>query len=182
MAKINLLPWRAERRKQRQQEFVVILGGVVFAAIMSVYLMSNYYAEAVAYQQQRNALLEQENKVLDAKIQEISNLKNTRQQLIERMKLIQNLQGNRPVIVRLFDELVRIVPDDLYFTSIEVRGNDMRVVGVAKSNSRVATLMRNFDQSDWFAEPTLIRVHAKGEGLSDFEITLKRTEPAREGE
>ena len=86
------------------------------------------------------------------------------------------------MIVRLFDELVRIVPDDLYFTSIEVRGNDMRVVGVAKSNSRVATLMRNFDQSDWFAEPTLIRVHAKGEGLSDFEITLKRTEPAREGE
>ena len=54
---------------------MVILGGVVFAAIMSVYLMSNYYAEAVAYQQQRNALLEQENKVLDAKIQEISNLK-----------------------------------------------------------------------------------------------------------
>merc|ERR1711879_307349 len=105
--------------------------------------------------------LKDEIKVLDARIIEIRDLRDTRKQLVERMELIQDLQGNRPVIVRIFDEVVRAVPEDLYFTSLSVEKEAVKVAGVAKSNNRVAALMRNFDQSDWFADPALLGVQAK---------------------
>lgn len=182
MANINLLPWRAELRKQRQNEFIAIIGLVVGAAVFVLYLISSYYGGAIDDQNARNNYLMSETKVLDAKIAEISKLRETRQKLVERMELIQALQGNRPIIVRVFDEMVRQVPDDLYFTSVEVKGTQVRIKGVAKSNSRVSALMRNFDQSLWFAEPGLVRVQAKGEGVNEFEVTLKRVQPATDGE
>src|SRR5690554_7113063 len=83
--------------------------------------------------------------------------------LIERMELIQALQSNRPIIVRVFDEVARAVPDDLYFTDISIKGTNVLVKGVAKSNNRVSALMRNFDQSDWFTNPALVKVHSKSE-------------------
>lgn len=182
MANINLLPWRAQLRKQRQNEYVGVIGVVVLAAAAIVYSVSGYYTSAIAEQNQRNAFLTEENRLLDNKIKEIKELKATRQRLIERMRLIQELQGNRPVIVRVFDELVRTVPDDLYFNSVALQGVTIQLSGVAKSNSRVATLMRNLDQSDWFADPTLVKVHAKSEGVNEFALSMKRTEPERKGE
>ena len=177
MANINLLPWRAERRKRRQQEFYGVIGLVVGAAAFILFSVHGYYSDSIDSQNRRNAFITNETKVLDAKIAEISALRETRQQLIERMELIQALQGNRPIIVRVFDEMARAVPDDLYFTAVSVKGVDVNLKGVAKSNNRVAALMRNFDQSEWFSEPALVRVQAKGEGVNEFEITMKRVQP-----
>jgi type IV pilus assembly protein PilN len=87
------------------------------------------------------------------------------------------LQGNRPVIVRLFDELARSVPEDLYYTSLSVVGSRVSVKGVAKSNNRVAALMRNFDESEWFADPALLGVKAVANGSNEFEVSVRRVEP-----
>lgn len=177
MANINLLPWRAERRKRRQKDFYGVIGLVAGLAGFILFSVHGYYSEAVENQNRRNAFITSETKVLDAKIEEISALRETRQKLIERMELIQALQGNRPIIVRIFDEMARGVPDDLFFTSVSIKGAAVTVKGVAKSNNRVAALMRNFDQSEWFAEPALIRVQAKGDGVNEFEVTMKRVQP-----
>lgn len=182
MANINLLPWRAERRQKRQQEFYGVIGLVVLVAGFIVFSVHGYYSDAIDNQNRRNSFITTETKVLDAKIAEISALRETRQQLIERMELIQALQGNRPIIVRVFDEMVRAVPEDLYFSAVTIKGTDVNIKGMAKSNNRVAALMRNFDQSDWFAEPSLVRVQAKGEGMNEFEITMKRVQPKTEEE
>lgn len=182
MANINLLPWRAERRQKRQQEFYGVIGLVVLVAGFIVFSVHGYYSDAIDNQNRRNSFITTETKVLDAKIAEISALRETRQQLIERMELIQALQGNRPIIVRVFDEMVRAVPEDLYFSAVTIKGTDVNIKGMAKSNNRVAALMRNFDQSDWFAEPSLVRVQAKGEGVNEFEITMKRVQPKTEEE
>lgn len=182
MANINLLPWRAERRQKRQQEFYGVIGLVVLVAGFIVFSVHGYYSDAIDNQNRRNSFITTETKVLDAKIAEISALRETRQQLIERMELIQALQGNRPIIVRVFDEMVRAVPEDLYFSAVTIKGTDVNIKGMAKSNNRVAALMRNFAQSDWFAEPSLVRVQAKGEGMNEFEITMKRVQPKTEEE
>jgi type IV pilus assembly protein PilN len=93
------------------------------------------------------------------------------------MKLIQDLQGNRPIIVRLFDEVARSIPDDLYFTSLDIKGTKVTVQGRAKSNNRVAALMRNFDDSDWFDAPNLISVKAERGGFNKFEVTMVQVNP-----
>lgn len=182
MAKINLLPWREALRKERQNQFYGVIGVVVFAAAALVYLVNSGYESATQNQNQRNSFITRETKVLDARIEEIRELRDTRKKLIERMELIQALQGNRPIIVRIFDEMARAVPDDLYFTGVVIKGNDVSINGIAKSNNRVAALMRNFDHSDWFADPALIKVQAKGEGVNEFEISMKRVQPKADEE
>ncbi|MCA6062731.1 PilN domain-containing protein [Thalassolituus marinus] len=182
MAKINLLPWREELRKERQNQFYAVIGSVLAVAAVIVYLVNSSVDSNIQNQRYRNSFVTNETKVLDAKIAEIKALKATREQLIERMELIQALQGNRPIIVRIFDEMARSVPEDLYFTAVSVKDASVSVKGVAKSNNRVAALMRNFDQSDWFAEPALIKVQAKTEGVNEFEISMKRVQPKADEE
>lgn len=92
------------------------------------------------------------------------------------------MQGNRPVIVRVFDEVARSIPDDLFFTELSVKGESVIVGGLAKSNNRVAALMRNFDQSEWFTDPVLISVRATQKGTNEFKVSMKRVNPRQESE
>lgn len=182
MANINLLPWREERRQQKNQEYYSALFLVAIVACALVYFVSDFYSSAVSNQQQRNAFIQQEMNVIEAKIEEISKLRETREQLIERMELIQALQGNRPIIVRMFDEMAKSVPDDLYFTSVSITGQTVVVKGMAQSNNRVAALMRNFDGSQWFENPELISVRSVSEGVNEFEVKMQRFNPNQEEE
>ena len=93
------------------------------------------------------------------------------------MELIQALQGNRPVIVRIFDEVARSVPDDLYFKTLKVTGNKVQVTGVASSNNRLSALMRRFDASEWFQDPSLVKVESRSQGVNQFEIIMTRVDP-----
>lgn len=178
MANINLLPWREARRAEKQQEFYMVILFSVMVAGFLVYLVNSYYEGAIADQEHRNNYILRETAVLDKRIEEISTLQGKRKELVERMDLIQALQGNRPVIVRVFDEIARTVPDDLYFKSLAIKGGTVLVSGIAKSNNRVAALMRNFDDSQWFADPELQKVLAVGDGVNEFEITMIRIEPS----
>ncbi len=177
MAKINLLPWRQALRKERQTEFFMVIGLVVAAALFLLYIVSGYFTEIIETQNKRNNFVVAETQVLNAKIKEIKELRETRQMLIERMELIQALQGNRPIIVRVFDEMARAVPDELYFTSVSIKDTHVLVKGIGESNNRVSALMRNFDQSDWFTDPALVKVHSKSDKEKEFEVTLTRDKP-----
>ena len=160
MAKINLLPWRQELRKQRQQEFIAILMGVVMVAVAIVLGGHMALSKQVSDQEERNAFIQAEIGKLDGQIKEIDELQKRREQLLSRMKVIQDLQGRRPVIVRIFDELVRVIPDGVYFTSLARTGDNFRITGVAESANQVSALMRNLDASPWFKNPQLSTVAA----------------------
>lgn len=177
MAKINLLPWREELRKDRQQEFIGIIAAVALASAALVWFVTGNVEGQWKAQKSRNAFVQKEMSVLSEQISEIQQLRDKREQLLERMKLIQDLQGNRPIIVRLFDEIARSIPDDLYFTSLDIKGAQVTVQGRAKSNNRVAALMRNFDDSDWFESPNLISVKAEKGGYNTFEVTMTQVDP-----
>ena len=118
--------------------------------------------------------------LLDKKIKEIKELKAEKQKLLDRMKVIQDLQGTRPIIVRVMDELVRSLPDGLYYESLDRSGDEIAIKGLAESNNRISGLMRNFESSDWFASPNLKDVSAvsKGENsLNSFDLTVKQVTP-----
>lgn len=179
MAKINLKPWRMERRAEKQRQF---LGGLaVFALVGVIYVVAvdRIIAGAIDTQNRRNTFLQGEIAALDRKIQEIKQLQERRNQLIERMRVIQELQGNRPVIVYLFDELVRTIPDGVYYTKLDRKGELLSVQGKAESNNRISSLMRKLDASEWLDQPNLTSVKAndeeEGVSANDFDLTVKRT-------
>lgn len=171
MAKINLLPWRQELRKQRQQEFIAFLMAVVIVAAGIVLVGHMALSTQVSGQEERNAYIKSEISKLDGQIKEIDELQKRREELLGRMKVIQDLQGRRPVIVRIFDELVRVIPDGVYFTKLERTGDVFRLSGVAESANQVSALMRNLDASPWFQNPQLSTVAAEttpaGKSASD---------------
>ena len=186
MARINLLPWREQLREERKQRFLVAMGGTLVIAVGLVFLGGPYLSGAVEQQEARNGFIKKEIAALDARIKEIKELKERRQQLIERMKIIQDLQGNRPIIGRIFDQLVRTLPDGVYFTELKRVDKNISIVGAAESNNRVSSLMRNLDASDWLTAPNLTEVKAVTAGAVDqantFQLTVQQTQPGEEPE
>jgi len=175
MAKINLLPWRQEFRAQKQKEFQQVAALVVIAAGFSVFMWMKFVDSQVANQNERNQLLQTEITALNRQVREIKDLKKRRQELIDRMRVIQELQGNRPLAVRYFDEMVRATPEGLWLSNLKRNGRTLKISGVAESNNRVSSFMRNLDQSEWFESPNLTGVTAKpafGEQASAFEMTV----------
>ncbi len=146
-----------------------------------VFLGDRYFQGAIEQQNARNEFIKKEIAVLDARIAEIKELRERRQQLLERMKIIQDLQGNRPIIGRVFDQLVRTLPEGVYFTSLKMTGKNIAIVGAAESNNRVSNLMRNLDGSDWLEAPNLNEVKAVTAGAVDqenvFQLTVQQTQP-----
>ena len=185
MAKINLLPWREQRREQQRKEFLAVLGGVAAAGVLVALIGHLLVSGQIDHQNERNQYLKTHISALDKQVAEIKELQARRNQLIDRMKVIQDLQGTRPLIVRIFDEIVRTLPDGVYFRGLERTAQQITIRGTAESNNRVSSLMRRLDASEWFSEPTLKGVKANpgfGEQANDFDLTVKVSMPGVTGE
>ncbi len=155
MAKINLLPWREELRKQKQREFAIMGGGAVVIAGLIVLLAHLHVSGLIDNQNQRNGYLEQEIATLDKRIGEIKKLEKLKADLLARMNVIQELQRSRPESVHLMDELVRTLPDGVHLENFTQKDKSLTMKGVAQSNARVSDYMRSIDASEWLADPRL---------------------------
>lgn len=155
MPSINLLPWRAELRQRRQKEFVTGLVGAAALALVIALLAHFYISTMIDAQQRRNDLLRSEIVLLDKQIEEILVLEEHKARMIARMEVIERLQQSRPEVVKLFDEVVRTLPEGVYLTSVKQNGRQLAFEGIAQSSTRVSALMRNVDASDVLSSPDL---------------------------
>ena len=160
VARVNLLPHRAERRKRAKQHFFIVSGGTALVGVLIVGLMHSYYAERISMQEGRNAFLKNEIGKLDKEIAEINKLRDEIQALLARKQVIETLQADRAQTVHLLDELVKQMPEGVFLKSVKQTGNRVQLLGYAQSNARVSTLMRNIESSKWLASPELIEVKA----------------------
>jgi type IV pilus assembly protein PilN len=161
MARINLLPWRTDRRKQREREFYMLLIASAVAAGFALLVLIGWMGARVDNQNERNAYLSTEIKALDKQIEEINELDKTKSQLLTRKQIIEQLQSNRSQMVHLFDEMVRTIPDGVRLTAMKQAGDVLTLEGVAESNARVASYMRNIDNSPWMGRTDLRKIENK---------------------
>ena len=180
MARINLLPWRAERRKQRQQDFIKMVGVSVIAAIALAFLIISYHNGQIDGQKERNAYLEQQITEVDAAITEIEKLDEQKARLLARKEVIEELQANRSQMVHLFDSLVRTIPDGVVLTAIKQDSQTLTLDGRAQSNARVSTYLRNLEGSGWMSNPDLSIIEAAGDDKAlpyQFTLSVKLANP-----
>ena len=180
MTRINLLPWREELRQEQKKQFGVMLGLVALLALAIFGLIHMQMAGKIDYQVSRNSFLSSEISKLDKEIAEISELQKVRRNLIERMEIIQDLQGSRPSIVYLFTEIVSTVPNGVYLETLNQSGGNLVVNGEAESNARVSTYMRNLSDSDWLKAPNLSVIEIEDKTvnrISAFTLTVQQTSP-----
>jgi len=171
MAKINLLPWREELRKQKQVDFLVFLGAGVAASMLIMILVHAVIGGMIDTQNNRNRFIQNEMAILDAKIVEIKDLEKTKDKLLARMEVVQQLQSSRPEIVHMFDQLAKTVPEGVFLTKVSQSGANLVISGSAQSNTRVSAYMRGVERSPWLKGASLDIIRSQGIDKNSF--TLK---------
>jgi type IV pilus assembly protein PilN len=165
MIRINLLPHREEKRKQKKSAFFALLalGGLIGVGV--VLMVGGYNARAISIQEQRNTVLKSAITDLDKKIAEIATLKQEIEALKARQQAVEDLQGDRNQPVYLMDELVKQTPAGVYLKGFKQEGQKVTVTGYAQSQERVSELLRNLaGVSPWLERPDLIEVKSTGLG------------------
>jgi len=183
MAQINLLPWRETLRKKRQRDFGVAIVIALLAVATAAAGTHFFIEDMIQHQNKRNALLKKEIKAMDRKIKSIEQLEKTKAKLLARMDVIQQLQGSRPMVVHLFDEVVKTIPDGTHLTKLTQKGSGLTLMGDAQSNARVSSYMRNIESSKWLTKPSLQVITNKSKesaGLSNFTLAAKQVSPVKE--
>jgi len=180
MARINLLPWREELRKQKQQEFgITAISSIVIAGL--IVLMAHFHVEGLINDQdQRNTYLQSEIDILNKRIGRIRELEAMKDNLLARMNVIQELQSSRPESVHLMDEMVRTLPEGVHLKTFQQKSKALTMTGVAESNARVSDYMRQIDTSEWFTGPRLEVIkttEAKRRRIANF--TLRGSQKPR---
>ncbi|TDK65930.1 PilN domain-containing protein [Sapientia aquatica] len=180
MIKINLLPHREERRKQRKQDFYSLLVLAAIVGVLILILVGFYNASAISTQNARNLLIKDANVKLDEEIKEIATLREEIEGLKARQQAVEDLQGDRNQPVYLLAELVAQTPEGIYLRSVKQDGQRIVLLGYAQSNERVSEYLKNLtNNSDWLNKPDLIEIKSTGIGqgkdakkVSDFTINV----------
>jgi len=178
--RINLLPHREQKRAARQQQFIILAGLALGLGAVVTLAGHAYLSSMIDGQGGRNTYLKAEISKLDKEIEEIKVLKEKTTALLERKKVVEALQSDRSEVVHLLDQLVRLLPDGVYLKSIEQKGKSVTLVGYAQSNARVASLMRNLDNSEWLDNSVLLETKAvmlNNMRVSEFALTVQLAPP-----
>ena len=184
MIRVNLLPHRQIRREARQRQFGLMAALSAISAAAIIFMAYTVINAKLDSQAERNARLDAAIAKLDKEIADIKDLKDQISAMLERKQVVENLQTNRSQAVVVFDELSRQLPEGMYLRSIKQTGNLITLEGVADTNARVATLVRNFNSSVWLESPGLVEIKAVAANNSQkqnvFTLTVKLKAPQLE--
>ncbi len=183
MARINLLNWREERRKQIEQQFYGMLAGAAIAGVAVVFAVQLQLGAMIDHQDSRNNYLKSEIKKVEKAIAEIKALEKEKADLLARMNVIQELQGNRSDSVHMLDDLVKVLPEGVHLTKFGQKKKSLTFDGVAQSNARVSAYMRNIERAEWLKAPNLKVIESKNKsndegGYSQFTLSSQQANPA----
>ena len=170
MARINLLPWRQEERERRNKEFITLVAAVTLLALLAAFATWSYFNNELEEQRDANALIVKENARLDVILTDIESLEQRREDIISRMQVIQDLQGRRPVPVRIWDDLAKAIPPELYLTNLKREGDLITLTGKADNPNMVSSLIRNLDSSKWMGNSAVNNIQQ--------DITAYQVDPA----
>ncbi|MDR2220911.1 MAG: PilN domain-containing protein [Methylobacillus sp.] len=185
--RLNLLPYRRIRRAERQREFTMMLVGAAAAAAAVVFLGWQYMDSRISSQNERNTRLQTAITALDQQIAEIKDLKQKIAAVLERKRVVEDLQNGRGRAVSLLDELARQLPEGIYLKAIHQKGKVITLDGVADTDARVAALVRNINESNYLEAPDLMEIRAIVVGnlrRSAFTMSVRQKEeqkPAQAG-
>ncbi|MGR9072670.1 MAG: PilN domain-containing protein [Gammaproteobacteria bacterium] len=160
MARINLLPWRDELRKQYRQEFFIGIGAAVIVTLVILGGVHMYFENRKEYQEKRNRMIQEQITLLNRKLKEIKDIEDQKSKLLAKIEVIQNLQKSRPEIVHLFDELAKTAPEGVFLTRFKQAGFNLTMNGMAQSNARISAYMRAIEASPWMQNPRLTIISA----------------------
>lgn len=146
MIRINLLPFRAARKKEniRRQVSVFFL---CLLLVMVVLVWVHFYLGSKQERLTTNVSdTKKELALYKRKNAEIQEIRKKLKDLEMRQNVIQDLEKQRFEPVHILDELTdKIVPERMWLTRLTIKGNQMDVDGIALDNKTVADFIDNLE-------------------------------------
>lgn len=169
MARINLLPWREELRRERQKQFMMSLVATAILGVVLVFMVGLFFDQKIRHQQFRNDLVKTEIRKLESRIERIDELERTRARLISRKQVIEQLQASRSMTVELLDNLAKSIPVGVTLASVRQQGSVLSLAGSSQSNARVSAYLQELDRNELFQNPQLGFVRSAAKAASPTE-------------
>jgi type IV pilus assembly protein PilN len=191
MARINLLPWREEARRERQRQFLYSLMGTLVLGAVLVLLVGLFFDQRISHQEARNQQIQVEINRLEQRIARIKELEETRNRLLSRKQIIESLQASRSLTVELLDKLAKTIPVGITLTNVRQQGVNLTLLGTSQSNARVSAYLQSLDGMDLFVKPELQYVRASEKpatAIETYEFAIRvrldntKGEPQEAGE
>ncbi|MBW2175341.1 MAG: pilus assembly protein PilN [Deltaproteobacteria bacterium] len=183
MIRINLLPFRAARKKENvRRQISVFLLSFAFLFVVVVYYNINLNRQINQHKvrnEETTAQLAKYNKIN----REIAAIKKNLTILNQKIDVINNLDGSRTEAVMLLESMTRlIVSDRMWFTSFTLKGNKISVKGIAMDERTIADFMKNLEGS--YANVTLKSmqrktIKGKNVNLKDFSFEMAKIQPQK---
>ncbi|NIM69325.1 MAG: pilus assembly protein PilN [Xanthomonadales bacterium] len=169
MARINLLPWREELRRERQRRFLVATMVTVVLGVILVFITGLVFDSRISYQEARNQRIKNEIAQLEVRIRRIEQLEQTRARLLSRKRVIEQLQASRSLTVELMDKLAKSIPVGVTLSTVRQQGQNVTLAGYSQSNARVSAYLQSLEKDDLFLQPDLNVVRTAAVPQSDVE-------------
>ena len=178
MARINLLPWREEARRERQRQFLYSLMATLVLGAVLVLIVGLFFDQKISEQESRNQRITQEIQRLDQRIARISELENTRNRLVSRKQIIESLQASRSLTVELLDKMAKTIPTGVTLTNVRQQGKVLTLLGTSQSNAKVSAYLQSLEGMDVFVKPELQYVRRQANPVNrveDYEFAIRVT-------
>jgi len=176
MARINLLPWREEQRRDRQRQFLMTLLVTSVLGIVLVFMVGSVYNQKIKHQQARNQLVQKEIRQLETRIKRIDQLERTRARLLSRKQIIERLQASRSTTVELLDNLARTIPVGVTLATVGQQGLTLTLTGNSQSNARVSAYLKQLELNSLFIDPQLDYVRSSpraGNSTEPYQFSIR---------
>jgi type IV pilus assembly protein PilN len=169
MARINLLPWREEARRERQRQFMYSLMGTLALGAILVFIIGLFFDQRISHQEARNQQIQVEINRLQLRIDRIAELEKTRNRLLSRKQVIESLQASRSLTVELLDRLARSIPVGVTLQTVKQQGVNLTLMGTSQSNARVSAYLQSLEETELFIGPQLRYVRTAARPASPVE-------------
>ncbi len=183
MIRINLLPYRAERRKKQILQHLAVLLGLILMTSAVLFSVDLYKTSELTTLEDEFGSLKSQNDILKKKIGKIRNLDKLRADVERKLELVDRLQEGRFYSLVTLNELANVIPENVWLTEISDNAGAIRLSGLGESNKAVANFMRALDQSEYFTNiglKTIERTTVGDVPVRQFNLTMKRV-TARDG-
>ena len=146
MIRINLLPFRAARKKEniRRQVSVFLLSVVLMLIVLGWF---HFYLQSKQKRVATNvAEVKKELELYKQKDREIQALRKKLNTLTQRKNVIEGLEAKRFKPVHILDQLTqKVVAERMWLTRLTLKGNRLDLAGIAVDNNTVANFMDNLE-------------------------------------
>lgn len=148
MIRINLLPFRAARKKENIRRQVTVFAlCIVFLVLVMIYYTIQLNS-TLSKAKQEEARIQAELKTYEETIKKIGELEKKIKEIRAKLDVIKELENNKTGPVYLLDEIATAVPKEkLWLTSLKESGGSLELRGTAMDNETVALFMTNLAKS-----------------------------------